>query len=128
MADSTTASPLPGLNIPLPDFLHYQDGEIRLVGHRISLFNVVREYDFGSQAESIALKFPTLTLGQVFKVLAFYVENQAAVSKYVAEYEQALDEQQAKYPSRITLQMLRERLRARDADRAAELKTSETSA
>jgi len=120
--------PLPNLDVPLPEFLHWQDGEVRLVGHRISLFHIVREYDFGTQAEAIALRFPTLTLAQVFKVLAFYVENQAAVSEYVSQYERVLEEQQAKYPARVTLQMLRERLRARDAQRASELKPAETSA
>lgn len=127
MVSSTVDTPLPELAVPLPDFLHWQDGEVRLVGHRISLFNVVREYDYGSQAEAIALRFPTLTLAQVFKVLAFYVENQAAVSAYVQQYEQVLDEQEAQNPSRFTLQMLRERLRARDAARVAKDNLAETS-
>jgi uncharacterized protein (DUF433 family) len=108
------------LHCELPEFLHWQDGEVRLVGHRIGLYHVVREYDCGEQAEAIALHFPTLALGLVFKVLAFYVDNQAAVSDYMAQYDRSLEEQRARYPQRITMEMLRERLRARDAARAAE--------
>jgi uncharacterized protein (DUF433 family) len=108
------------LHCELPEFLHWQDGEVRLVGHRIGLYHVVKEYDCGQQAEAIALQFPTLSLGLVFKVLAFYVDNQAAVSAYMAQYDLSLEEQRARYPQRITTEMLRERLRARDAARAAE--------
>ena len=100
------------LRCELPDFLHWQDGEVRLVGHRIGLYHVVREYDCGEQAEAIALHFPTLPLGLVFKVLAFYVDNQTAVSAYMVQYDRSLEEQRARYPQRVTMEMLRERLGA----------------
>jgi uncharacterized protein (DUF433 family) len=116
------------LQCPLPDFLHWQDGEVRLVGHRIGLYHVVREYDCGAQAEAIALTFPTVPLALVFKVLAFYVENQAAVSAYMSQYDRELDALCARHPQRITLEMLRERLRARDAVRATEPAHADTSA
>lgn len=108
------------LDCELPEFLHWQDGEVRLVGHRIGLHHVVREYDEGEQAEAIALRFPSLTLGQVFKVLAFYVEHREAVDAYMAQYDHELEKQRAQYPAQMTLAMLRQRLRARDAARAAE--------
>jgi len=57
MVSSTVEIPLPKLDVPMPDVPHWQDGEVRLVGHRISLFHIVKEYEFGSQAESIALQF-----------------------------------------------------------------------
>ena len=67
-------------------------------------------------------------LALVFKVLAFYVENQAAVSAYMSQYDRELDELCARHPQRITLEMLRERLRARDAVRATEPAHADTSA
>ncbi len=45
----------------LPEFLIGDpDGEIRLRGHRIGLYTVVREYKEGRSAEEIAEKYPTL--------------------------------------------------------------------
>ena len=56
----------------LPDFLvRHPDGEIRLTGHRAGLTHVVREYNTGATAELRALRFPTLSLPHIDKLLAF---------------------------------------------------------
>jgi hypothetical protein len=67
----------------LPDFLHIQDGEIRLLGSRIGLTHVVRLYQTGACAEMICLEYdgPSLTL--IHKVIAFYLDNQQEVDDYV---------------------------------------------
>lgn len=45
----------------LPDFLtDHPDGEIRVTGHRISLYTVIRVYNEGQSAEAIHATFPTL--------------------------------------------------------------------
>ena len=101
---------LPMLDIPLPDFLNWQDGEVRLTGHRINLYGVIRRYEEGYSAEMLALHYPSLSLAHVHKVIAFYLENRPAVSKYVAEYHADMEEQERQHPPRVTLQMLRERI------------------
>jgi uncharacterized protein (DUF433 family) len=122
MPDINVALPtLPELNVPLPDFLNWQDGEVRLTGHRINLYGVIRRYEEGYSAEMLALHYPSLSLAHVHKVIAFHLENQPPVSKYVAEYDQLLDEQERQNPSRFTLKMLRERIAKKKALQAAQL-------
>src|SRR5262245_43629310 len=71
----------------LPDFLiDHPDGEIRVTGRRIGLYSVVRLYREGNTAEQIAEELD-LGLALVYKVLAFYLENQAEVDAYTAELE-----------------------------------------
>jgi uncharacterized protein (DUF433 family) len=78
----------------LPDFLtRHRYGEIRLTGHRIDLFHVVERYKEGSSAERIVEEFPTLSLLQVERVLAFYRENREEVDRYVAECRAEIDRQ-----------------------------------
>ena len=59
----------------LPDFLTEQDGEIRLAGSRIGLAHVMRAYQRGDAAEMIALRFPTIVLATVHKIIGYYLEN-----------------------------------------------------
>ena len=106
---------LPALEIPLPDFLNWQDGEVRLTGHRINLYGVIRRYEEGFSAEMLALHYPSLSLAHVHKVIAFYLENQPAVSKYVAEYDADMEEKERQHQPRVTLQMLRERIAKKKA-------------
>jgi uncharacterized protein (DUF433 family) len=93
----------------LPEFLHEQDGEIRLVGSRIGLAHVVRLYQTGETAEMICLEFPSLPLSQVHKVIGFYLEHQQEVDDYVCAEDRLLEELRAKYPSPSVAE-LRERL------------------
>lgn len=106
---------LPTLDIPLPDFLNWQDGEVRLTGHRINLYGVIRRYEEGFSAEMLALHYPSLSLAHVHKVIAFYLENQDAVSKYVAEYHADMKEQERQSQPSLTLKMLRERIAKKKA-------------
>jgi len=98
------------LNIELPEFLHRQDGEVRLVGHRIGLFTVIRLYREGHSAEGLALQLPTLSMALIHKVLAFYWENRQAVDEFADQFDAELAELERQNPTRVTRQMLRERL------------------
>lgn len=98
------------LNSQLPDFLTNYHGEIRLTGHRIGLFSVVQPYRQGDSAEGLALRFPTLSMALIHKVIAFYWENQRAVDEYVDQFDAELAELERQNPTRVTRQMLRERL------------------
>ncbi len=83
----------------LPDFLAQDaDGEIRLIGHRIGLYTVVRCYKEGYSAEKIEEEFPSLPLDLVRKVIAFYRSNQAEADAYVEAYRAELQRQAAAPP------------------------------
>jgi uncharacterized protein (DUF433 family) len=99
----------------LPAYLHWHsDGEIRLVGHRIGLYHFVFYYNQGYTAEMILSQFPTLQLALIHKVIAFYLENQEEVDKYVAEYQGDLDQLRSTGTHAPSIVELRRRLQAHE--------------
>jgi uncharacterized protein (DUF433 family) len=97
----------------LPDFLtESEGGDIRLVGHRIGLFHLVRWYNEGYSPEMLVCQYPTLPLALVHKVIAFYLENRAEVDGYVAACQAELSRQQEASPRRLDVAALRARLEA----------------
>jgi uncharacterized protein (DUF433 family) len=99
----------------LPDFLtNSPDGEIRLTGHRIGLYTIMRLHNEGLSAEQIVEELPSLSLAHVAKVLAFCRENQAEVDRYVADYRAELDRQEAAHPPSPALLRIRQLLRERE--------------
>src|SRR5688572_9716773 len=104
------------LDLTLPDFLRDDGfGYVLLVGHRVGLVDVVYYYNQGYSAEMLVGMFPTIPLLLVHKVIAFYLENQAAVDRYVEEHGVEMERQRASAAGRTgpTLQELRERLQKR---------------
>jgi uncharacterized protein (DUF433 family) len=74
------------LSVPLPEVLHEVDGDIRVKGHRISLYDIVRAHDnHWISPEGMVFYYPTLSYDEICKVFEFYRANQAAVDEYVAE-------------------------------------------
>lgn len=97
----------------LPPFLtRWADGEVVVTGTRVLLFYVVLAYRDWESAESIAVRFPTVPLATVHKVIAFYLENQPAVDEFVKEYQADLDRLRAEGP-KVDLDALRQRLAIR---------------
>jgi uncharacterized protein (DUF433 family) len=94
----------------LPEFLtELPDGEIRITGHRIGLYHLVRCYNDGDSAEMLASRYPTLSLSLVHKVLAFYLDSQSEVDSYVAACSAAINEQR-RVGRTLDLSALRQRL------------------
>jgi uncharacterized protein (DUF433 family) len=85
-----------GPAVILPGFLTQDaDGEIRLTGHRIGLYTVVRSSQDGLSAERIQQEYPSLPLTLVYKVLAYYLDNRHEVDAYVSDYRAELERQEA---------------------------------
>jgi uncharacterized protein (DUF433 family) len=98
---------------PLPDFLAADDGGfIHIAGHRIGLHHMVRLYNDGYSPEMMALEYPTLPLALVHKVIAFYLENTAAIDAYVAEQDAWIAEMAKQNPANPSLAELRRRFEA----------------
>lgn len=95
----------------LPDFLTRDStGEIRLTGHRIGLYHLVRYYDDGYSVEMLACQFPGLQLAMIHKAIAYYLENKNGVDAYIASCREELDRQRTAKPEGLPLKTLRERL------------------
>lgn len=86
------------------------DGTIRIGKTRVSLESVVHHFSVGATAEEIWQKFPSLTLAEVYGVIAYFLNNKDVVAKYVLEQEQDSDQIQSEIESKIQTKELRERI------------------
>ncbi len=101
------------LSVPLPDVLHEIDGEIRVKGHRISLYDIVTASDEQwISAEAMVFYYPTLSYDEIRKVLAFYEANRVAVDEYVRQYRADIDQQRAA-GKKLDVEELRRRIAAK---------------
>jgi uncharacterized protein (DUF433 family) len=72
----------------LTDFFDFlAPGDIRLKGHRIGIETVIFDYLDGLTPEEIVLRYPTLTLKDVYTTIAFYWQNLAEVDAYLRNAE-----------------------------------------
>lgn len=96
-------------------------GTIRVGSSRVSLDSVIHHFKLGATAEQIAHSFPSLELGDVYAVIAYYLANGAWVEQYLERQEAEGDNLQQQIESSPAQQKatsdLRERIRARWAAR-----------
>jgi uncharacterized protein (DUF433 family) len=87
---------------------------IRIAGTRIGIETAIDDYQQGAMPEEIVLRYPTLSLEQVYATITYYLANQQQVKSYIAlvrqRQEDAWREQQAN-PSPF-VHSLQERLAA----------------
>lgn len=85
---------------------------IRLKGTRIGIERILKDYELGATPEEIIIRYPTLSLQQVYAAITYYLANRKAVDTYLErvreEQEKAWQEQDS-HPS-VFLRSLRERL------------------
>ena len=94
----------------LPDFLTDTDGYIRLTGHRIGLVDIVYYFNEGYSPEMLMGQYPTLPLALIYKVIAFYLENQDQVDAYVATDQAEVERHAAAAKKGPSLAELRRRM------------------
>jgi len=108
----------------LPDFLiDHPDGEIRLAGHRLGLYDVISLYQQGYSAEKIGDEYPTLPVAVIHQLIAFYRKNQGEVDAYVAAYREELDRQEQAYaanPGALHLKRLQKMLQEAERKHAGD--------
>ena len=98
----------------LPEFLtEWPHGEIVITGHRVGLYHVVKYYNEGYSPEMLHEQFPTLSVEQISKVLAFYQQNQPEVDTYVAGRRAEIERQAALPQGGPSYEELKRRLAAR---------------
>lgn len=73
-----------------------EGGELCITGTRISLDLVIADYKSGKSPELIASSYPTLTLADVYGVLAYYHNHKTEVEIYLAEQAKLRQELHAK--------------------------------
>lgn len=104
----------------LPDFLSNDAGHISLNGHRISLVDVIYFYRRGESPEMLHLRFPTISLATLHRLIAFYLDNEIDVDEYVNNSLAQEDEQRELAPAHgPTVEEMQRRKSARQLARGA---------
>ena len=93
------------------NFVEHRKSGFYLVGSRVPIDRIVREYRDGEQPEAICSHYPTLSLEQVNGAIAFYLGHKDEVEKVMAERKSFEDEFSKTHPASAHLKAKLERAR-----------------
>lgn len=62
-----------------------EQGTIRVRGSRVSLDCVVHHFKLGATAEQIVQSFPSLSLGDVYSSIAYYLTHHSEIDEYLRQ-------------------------------------------
>jgi len=74
------------------EYVEHRHESFYLIGSRVPLAHIVREFQNGEPPEAIRLHYPTLSLEQVYGAITFYLGNKEEVQKDIVEREREEDE------------------------------------
>lgn len=89
------------------------DGAVRVGGTRVTLDTLVAAFREGATAETIAERYPSLQLGQVYTVLGYYLCHQSEVDAYLQRRRQEAAQVRQENEARFSPLGIRQRLLAR---------------
>ena len=72
------------------EYIEQRNGGYYVAGSRISLDSVVYAFERGASPESIQHSYPLLRLAQIHGAIAFYLDHQAEVRRYLEEKKQKI--------------------------------------
>ena len=81
------------------EFVERRDRSLYLVGSRVPLAHLVREFRQGEPPEAIRSHYPTLTLEQVYGAITFYLGAQEEVETDIARRDCSEDEFTKTHPA-----------------------------
>jgi uncharacterized protein (DUF433 family) len=93
------------------EFVERRNGSFYLVGSRVPLAHLVREFLQGELPETIQSHYPTLTLEQVYGAITFYLGAKDDVHEDIAERERVENEFTSMNPAPAQLKHKLERAR-----------------
>lgn len=88
-------------------------GVIRVSSTRVTLDTVVGAFKDGASAEEIVQQYDVLELGDVYKVIGYYLHHRAEVEDYLRQQGAAADELRTRLESQSEVAGIRERFLAR---------------
>jgi uncharacterized protein (DUF433 family) len=88
-------------------------GTIRVKGSRVSLDSIIHQFKLGATAEQIVQSFPSLSLGDVYSTIAYYLTHRPEIEEYLEQQETAADALQQQLESSSSYQTEIADLRAR---------------
>ena len=74
------------------EYIEERNGGYYIAGTRISLDSVVYAFERGNSPDAIQESFPVLKRSQIYGVIAFYLDYQAEVQRYLESEERRIQE------------------------------------
>lgn len=83
----------------LEDYIRVDEyGERFVAGHRIPLLSLLRAHlERGMDGQDLADRFDTLTLPEIYGVLAYYYTNKEEVDEYLRKTQESIRQQREEY-------------------------------
>jgi uncharacterized protein (DUF433 family) len=88
-------------------------GTIRIKGSRVSLDSIVHHFKLGATAEQIVQSFPSLSLGDIYSSIAYYLTHRPEIETYLEQQKVAADNLQDQLESNPEYQAEIDELRSR---------------
>ena len=73
------------------EYIDRRDGGYYVAGTRISLDSVVYSFNEGQSPDAIQEDFPSLKRAQIYGAIAFYLDHQTEIDKYLEETEREFE-------------------------------------
>ena len=73
------------------EYIDQRNGGYYVAGTRISLDSVVYSFNGGQSPEAIQQDFPSLKRAQIYGAIAFYLDHQAEIDKYLKDTQQEFE-------------------------------------
>ncbi len=114
----------------LEEYFDFQrPDDIRIKGHRIGIESILYEYIHNAQTpEEMAIRFPTLTLEQIYATILYYLHNKEQVDQYLTdwlEHGERMRKLQEENPPPVVLRLRRIRAE-REAKKRQKLEQGDT--
>jgi uncharacterized protein (DUF433 family) len=90
-----------------------EQGTIRIKGSRVSLDSIIHHFKLGATAEQIVQSFPSLSLGDVYSSIAYYLTHRQEIEVYLEQQKVAADNLQDQLESNPDYQAEIAELRSR---------------
>ena len=94
-------------------FVVTEQGTIRIKGSRVSVDSIIYHFKLGATAEQIVQSFPSLTLGDVYSSIAYYLTHHDEMEEYLEEQTVTADNFQGELESNPDYQAEIAELRSR---------------
>ncbi len=94
----------------------WEDGTIRVANSRVTLDTIVRQFKLGATAEQIQEDFSSLSLREIYAVLAFYLEQTAYVEDYLRKQKAEAAETIEFIEKNLSTENLRASIRVRQRE------------
>src|SRR5271157_4020793 len=93
------------------EFVERRDESFYVIGSRVPLAHLVREFQLGESPEAIRSHYPTLSLEQVYGAITFYLGHKSEAEEDITERRRVEDEFTRTHPTPPDLKAKFERMR-----------------